>query len=100
MKFTSVVTLALVFALGTISTAYAAESITGCLSGPDSQGAYTLTRAAEPKEATVTGSRDLGKHVGHEVSLTGEWSAKGGDGGPADFTATVVRHVSTSCPKN
>jgi hypothetical protein len=100
MKAIAIATVAIAFALAFLGAAHAAETITGCLSGPDAQGAYRLTRAEEPKEVNVTGARDLGRHVGHEVSLTGDWSAKGEDGGPADFTAVTVRHISTNCPKN
>ncbi len=51
------------------------KSITGCLSGPNAEGAYTLKTAKGSVE--VGGTDELKSHVGHEVKLTGEWAKSG-----------------------
>jgi hypothetical protein len=51
-------------------------TLTGCLSGPNSEGVYTLKSGKG--EVEVGGLDDLSKHVGHEVKLHGSWEKTGG----------------------
>src|SRR5205085_1170155 len=52
--------------------------LTGCLSGPNDENAYMLkTKAGRSIE--VGGKDDLKGHVGHEVTLTGEWARSGAE---------------------
>jgi hypothetical protein len=51
--------------------------ITGCLSGPDSDGIYTLKTRRHEYE--VGGLSDLKGQVGHEVKLTGTWVKTNGE---------------------
>jgi hypothetical protein len=51
-------------------------TLTGCLSGPNSEGLYTLKSGK--REVEVGGLDDLSKHVGHEVKLHGSWEKTGG----------------------
>lgn len=76
---------AVVFALGsgTTMTAQAKEaagnrhaSVTGCLSGPNSEGAYVL-KPARGRAFEVGGNDELKSHVGHTVKLTGTWAKSG-----------------------
>lgn len=83
-----------------------AKALTGCLGGPNSEGAYTLKTGS--KRVEVGGSADLKKHVGHEVKLTGTW-AKASDIGEKEtssekgekkehhFKVDSIEHVSDSC---
>lgn len=50
-------------------------TLTGCLSGPNDQGAYVLKSAHGPVE--VGGSDELKQHVGHQVKLSGTWASSG-----------------------
>ena len=82
-------TLFAVFALALLSVAQTSGSdkdaqtgkdsggatITGCLSGPNSEGVYTLRTAKH--EVEVGGTDELSKHVGHEVKLHGSWAKSG-----------------------
>jgi hypothetical protein len=54
------------------------HQVTGCLSGPDAEGAYKLTNGHYKKGLEVGGNDELKNHVGHEVTLVGTW-AKGSD---------------------
>ena len=54
------------------------HQVTGCLSGPNAEGAYTLTNGHYKKGLEVGGDDALKDHVGHEVTLMGTW-AKGSD---------------------
>lgn len=54
------------------------HQVTGCLSGPDAEGAYKITNGHYKKGLEVGGSDELKNHVGHEVTLVGTW-AKGSD---------------------
>ena len=115
MKFTWVVAflLAVMFAA---TSADAEEKISGCLSGPNSEGAYDLKRKEAPHQVEVGGIEDLAKHVGHAVMLTGEWVKSGAeigekemsgereehehhDGADKHFKVSAVQHVSTDCSK-
>lgn len=90
-------------------------TIAGCLSGPNSEGAYVLKHGK--KEVEVGGSDELSKHVGHEVKLHGTWAKSGeaigekegaekgeakegkkGEAGERHFQVTSIDHVSDTCP--
>jgi hypothetical protein len=92
-------------------------TVTGCLSGPNSEGVYELKSGKRTVE--VGGNNDLSKHVGHEVKLHGTWSTgaaigeneknekgeaaeKGEKGeksekGERHFKVTSIDHVSDTC---
>jgi hypothetical protein len=91
------------------------STITGCLSGPNDEGAYVLTTKAGHKIETG-GLDDLKSHVGHEVKVTGTWASgkdigenesaekgeKGEKGeksekGEKHLKATAITHVSDTC---
>jgi hypothetical protein len=98
----------------------AGATLTGCLSGPNEEGAYELKRGKRTVE--VGGLDDLSKHVGHEVKLHGSWAKSGseigekeekgesaekgggtkkGEGaeekGERHFKVTSIDHVSDTC---
>ncbi len=99
-------------------------TITGCLSGPNDEGAYLLKRKGSSKEIEVGGSDELSKHVGHEVRLHGSWAKSGADIGEKEgaekneasqeekneasegkkgemerhFKVTSIDHISDTCP--
>ena len=52
-------------------------TLTGCLSGPNQEGAYELKSGS--KEVEVGGLDDLSKHVGHKVRLHGSWVKSGSE---------------------
>ena len=52
-------------------------TLTGCLSGPNQEGAYELKSGK--KEVEVGGLDDLSKHVGHQVRLHGSWVKSGAE---------------------
>jgi hypothetical protein len=93
-------------------------TLTGCLSGPNSEGVYELKRGSHTVE--VGGLDDLSKHVGHEVRLHGSWAksteigekeqtgehkdaaedkAKGmsEEKGEHHFKVTSIDHISDTC---
>lgn len=90
-------------------------TLTGCLSGPNSEGAYELKRG--PHTVEVGGLDDLSKHVGHEVRLHGSWAKSGSEIGEKEneaaekkegkegkeekgerhFKVTSIDHVSDTC---
>lgn len=83
------------------------KTITGCLSGPNAEGAYTLSTKNQ-KQVGVSSSQgvDLKEHVGHEVKLTGSWMKSGaamgtkekaGEKAEQHFEATKVEHIASSC---
>ncbi len=94
------------------------STITGCLSGPNDEGAYVLTTKAGHKIETG-GLDELKSHVGHEVKVTGTWASgkdigenesaeknekgeKGEKGeksekGEKHLKATAITHVSDTC---
>ncbi|MGH7948181.1 MAG: hypothetical protein ACREQF_03030 [Candidatus Binataceae bacterium] len=115
MKFTWLVAFALAVVFAAAS-AHAEEKITGCLSGPNSEGAYNLKGKDSKQSVEVGGLDDLAKHVGHAVSLTGVWVKSGAeigekelagemeeherhDGAHKHFKVSAVQHVSTDCSK-
>jgi hypothetical protein len=55
-----------------------AGTLTGCLSGPNEEGAYVLKNSAG-HSIEVGGSGDLQPHVGHEVKLSGTWARSGSE---------------------
>ena len=91
------------------------HQVTGCLSGPNGEGAYTLTNGRYKKGLEVGGNDSLKDHVGHEVTLMGTW-AKGSEIGENEkaeskttkaeeavgmhkhFKVTDIKMVSEKCP--
>lgn len=78
------------------------HSVTGCLSGPNEEGAYILTSGRHKIE--VGGNDELKNHVGHKVTLTGDW-ASGADIGESaaaeksEKGAKAERHLKVSSIK-
>ena len=58
------------------STAKKETTVKGCLSGPNTEGAYLL-KTAKGHAFEVGGNDQLKSHVGHEVKLTGNWVKSG-----------------------
>ncbi len=52
------------------------KTLTGCLSGPNAEGAYML-KTAKGQQVEVGGNDQLKSHVNHEVKLTGEYVKSG-----------------------
>jgi len=93
----------------------AEHQVTGCLSGPNAEGSYTLTNGRYKKGLEVGGSDALKDHVGHEVTLMGTW-AKGTEIGENEkaesktekteeavgmhkhFKVTDIKMISEKCP--
>lgn len=85
-------------------------TLTGCLSGPNDEGAYELKSGK--KEVEVGGLDDLSKHVGHKVRLHGSWTKSGADIGEKEsseskgkeekgerhFKVASIDHISDTCP--
>jgi hypothetical protein len=90
-------------------------TLTGCLSGPNQEGAYELKSGK--KEVEVGGLDDLSKHVGHQVRLHGSWVKSGaeigekegaegkeseskekGEAAERHFKVASIDMVSESCP--
>jgi hypothetical protein len=93
----------------------AGATLTGCLSGPNQEGAYELKSGK--KEVEVGGLDDLSKHVGHQVRLHGSWVKSGaeigekegaeskesegkekGEAAERHFKVASVDMVSETCP--
>lgn len=53
------------------------KTLTGCLSGPNDEGAYVLKTGR--KSVEVGGTDDLKAHVGHQVKLSGTWARSGSE---------------------
>jgi hypothetical protein len=87
-------------------------TLTGCLSGPNDEGAYELKSGK--REVEVGGLDDLSKHVGHKVRLHGAWTkssaeigekenagseAKEGkeEKGERHFKVASIDHISDTC---
>ena len=66
------------------------NTTTGCIE--KSGDGYVLKNKKYPEGVKVTGSDDLSAHVGHRVSLSGNWTTPG-----QEFGETKVTMVSTSC---
>lgn len=99
-------------------TSASAKSTTvkGCLSGPNSEGAYVL-KTAKGHAFEVGGNDQLKSHVGHEVKLTGTWVKSGSEIGENEsaekneksesaehhgvaehhFKVTDIQHISDTC---
>ena len=116
---------AAIFAVGS-STTMTAQSkkasskghaaVTGCLSGPNSEGAYVL-KPAKGHAFEVGGNDELKSHVGHTVKLTGSWAKSGAEIGENEtaekneksegsehagvaerhLKVTNIQHISDSC---
>lgn len=93
------------------------KNITGCLSGPNAEGAYVLK--TDKGDVEVGSDSQLKEHVGHEVKLTGEYAkpgaamgeneaaekkqsgAKSGmgdkDKNERHFKVSKIEHISDSC---
>ena len=63
--------------------------LTGCLSGPNSEGAYELKSGK--KEVEVGGLDDLSKHVGHKVRLHGAWAKSGSEIGEKESAGSEAK---------
>jgi hypothetical protein len=69
------------------------RTTTGCI---DKSGdGYMLKNGRYKSGVKVTGSDDLGPHVGHTVKLTGNWTTPG-----KEFSETKVGMVSDTCKMN
>jgi hypothetical protein len=51
------------------------HQVTGCLSGPNDEGAYLLTTARHRKGIEVGGNDELKNHVGHKIQVSGTWAS-------------------------
>jgi hypothetical protein len=88
-------------------------TLTGCLSGPNDEGAYELKNGK--REVEVGGLDDLSKHVGHKVRLHGAWAKSGAEIGEKEnaaseakegkeekgerhFKVASIDHISDTCP--
>jgi hypothetical protein len=88
-------------------------TLTGCLSGPNDEGAYELKSGK--REVEVGGLDDLSKHVGHKVRLHGAWAKSGAEIGEKEnaaseakegkeekgerhFKVASIDHISDTCP--
>lgn len=91
-------------------------SVKGCLSGPNSEGAYIL-KTAKGHAFEVGGNDQLKSHVGHEVKLTGNWVKSGSEIGENEsaekneksessehhgvaerhFKVSDIQHIADSC---
>ena len=88
-------------------------TLTGCLSGPNDEGAYVLQHGS--KKVEVGGSDDLSKHVGNTVKLHGTWAKSGAEIGEKEssekgeaksgkeekgerhFKVSSIDHVADTC---
>jgi hypothetical protein len=50
------------------------SQLTGCVTGPNAEGAYMLTNGHYKKGVEIGGNDELKNHVGHQVRMTGTWS--------------------------
>ncbi len=80
------------------------HTVTGCLSGPNDDGAYVLTNGRYKKGLEVGGNDELKNHVGHEVKLTGTWGSESDIGGKETkseyskhMKVSKIDHVADSC---
>lgn len=100
--------LALVLAAGLPAAAVAGEkgkdktkTLSGCLGAGDAEGQFVLTKKDTGKEVRVTGSGELGDHLGHEVALTGHWAGeKSEDRGKSKgkhFVVSEIQHIAATC---
>ena len=73
------------------STGSKHSTVTGCLSGPNSEGAFVL-KTAKGHGFEVGGNDQLKSHVGHTVKLTGTWVKSGTEIGEKESTDKVEEH--------
>lgn len=97
------------------STGGKEKTVSGCLSGPNAEGAYIL-KTAKGHEFEVGGNDQLKSHVGHEVKLTGTWVKSGSEIGENEsaeknekteagehhaaehhFKVTDIHHIADTC---
>jgi hypothetical protein len=95
-------------AMGKEPKAAKEATLTGCLSAqPDSNGNYTLSNGRYKKGVEVTPADKVKEHAGHQVKLTGMWTAEaageqpggGKKKGKKAFEVTNVTHISDTCAK-
>lgn len=94
---TSFVVLALTVALSAQTQSASSEksqgksaTLTGCLSGPNDEGAYVLKSGRRSVE--VGGSDELKAHVGHEVKLSGSWTKSASEIGEREESEAAERN--------
>jgi hypothetical protein len=100
------------------STSNGQTTVTGCLSGPNDEGAYVL-KSSNGRAFEVGGNDQLKQHVGHTVKLSGNWVKSGADIGENEsaeknekkednehsgvaerhFKVSDIHHISDSCSK-
>jgi hypothetical protein len=79
----------------TPSTAKSGQtSVTGCLSGPNDEGAFVL-KPAKGRAFEVGGNDQLKEHVGHTVRLTGNWVKSGSEIGENESAEQNEKHEGT-----
>src|ERR1051325_7510557 len=92
--------LAVVFLMVAIFSAVAQEkqstsknetTVTGCLSGPNSEGAFVL-KPSKGRAFEVGGNDQLKSHVGHTVKLTGNWAKSGAEIGENEAAEKNDKH--------
>lgn len=96
------------FANETASHKTQTHTLTGCLSGPNTEGVYTLKSGA--KDIEVGGAADLKDHVGQKVKVSGLWAKSGAEIGEKSektsakaesherhFKAESVQRVADTC---
>lgn len=76
-------------------------TISGYLGAGDAEGQYVLIKKDSDKQIRVTGSGELGDHLGHEVALTGHWEGEQSEGrGKSQgkhFVVKEIQHISADC---
>src|SRR5438093_11309809 len=92
------------------------KTVTGCLSGPNPEGAFVL-KPSKGRAFEVGGNDQLKSHVGHTVKLTGAWAKSGAEIGENEsaeknekheasehhgvaerhFKVTDIQHLSETC---
>ena len=86
------------------------HQVTGCLSGPNDEGVYTLTNGQYTKGLEVGGNDELKNHVGHKVKLMGTWASaadigekeaagekKENEKAEKHLKVTSITHVADTC---
>ena len=67
------------------------KTVTGCLSGPNPEGAFVL-KPSKGRAFEVGGNDQLKSHVGHTVKLTGAWAKSGAEIGENETNEKVEKH--------
>jgi hypothetical protein len=99
------------------STTKKQTTVAGCLSGPNSEGAFVL-KPSKGRAFEVGGNEQLKSHVGHSVKLTGTWAKSGAEIGENEsgeknvekhessehegvaerhFKVSTIQHVADTC---